>query len=126
MKRLWVAITLIGSITILCIVSAIWQMHTLSKLEQALDQTEQLVRSGDLKRGTDAAKAFQNLCIESGEAFGFLEQHGDCFILKETASLLPTLLQQEELSLFYTEAARCRFCIKELRRERTPALNNIF
>ena len=126
MKRLWLALSLIGVIATICVLSGVWQFHTLSKLENALEQAEQLVKDGELEKAIDAAYTFEQLCIQSGEEFGFFEQHGDCFTLKETASILPILLEQREFSLFYVEAARCRFCMEELRRERTPALSNIF
>lgn len=126
MKRVWFAVVIIGVIGGVCAFSTWWQQRALDKLETALSATEQLVENGDLKAALSSAKTFEQLCIESGEHFAFLEQHGDSFTLKETASLLPTLLEQGELPLFFTEAARCRYCIEELRRERTPALNNIF
>lgn len=126
MKRVWFAVVIIGVIGGVCAFSTRWQQRTLDKLETALSATEQLVENGDLKAALSSAKTFEQLCVESGERFAFLEQHGDSFTLKETASLLPTLLEQGELPLFFTEAARCRYCIEELRRERTPALNNIF
>lgn len=126
MKRVWFAVIIIGLVTGLCAFSTWWQQQTLTEMETALDATERLVEQGNVKAALSSAKTFEQLCMESGEHFAFLEQHGDSFTLKETASLLPTLLEQEELSLFFTEAARCRYCIEELRRERTPALNNIF
>ena len=125
MKRLWIAIGLLLAVAGICIGSLFWQIRALTRLENTLSRAVQLVEQG--KSGArDAVEAFSKECLSVAETMTFLSRHVDGYPLKESASLLPILLEADDRNHFYTEAARCAFYIRELRRAEKPLFGNIF
>lgn len=125
MKRIWIAAALLTVVAAICFGSLWWQMCTLTRLENKLSQAVLLVEK-EADNATDAVKAFSDDCIAVVETMTFLSRHIDGYPLKESASLLPVLLNAEDRNHFFTEASRAAFYIRELRRAEKPLFGNIF
>ena len=116
---------LLTVVAAICFGSLWWQMRTLTRLENKLSQAVLLVEK-EADNATDAVKAFADDCIAVVETMTFLSRHIDGYPLKESASLLPVLLNAEDRNHFFTEASRAAFYIRELRRAEKPLFGNIF
>lgn len=125
MKRMWISVGLLAGICGICVFSLWWQLATVHKLQNMLTAVEAAVETDDATAAVKAT-AFARECRRAGEQFAFLARHEDACPLQESAALLPTLLQIDNREDFFTEAARCRFYLEELRREELPLLGNIF
>ncbi len=125
MKRIWIAIGLLTFVAAVCIGSLLWQMRALNRLEKTLSDAVLLVEK-EADNATAAVKAFTEDCLSVAETMTFLSRHVDGYPLKESATLLPVLLQADDRNHFFSEAARSAFYIRELRRAEKPLFGNIF
>lgn len=125
MKRIWIAVSLLVTVAVVCGGSLWWQMKALTRLEDALSDAVTLVEK-DAAGAVAAVEAFTKDCLSVAETMTFLSRHVDGYPLKESATLLPVLLHAEDRNHFFTEADRAAFYIRELRRAEKPLLGNIF
>lgn len=125
MKRIWIALGLLTAVVAVCIGSLWWQMKALSRLENTLSHAVLLVEK-QADGATEAVEAFSQDCLSVAEKMTFLSRHVDGYPLKESATLLPILLQAEDRNHFFVEAKRSAFYISELRRAEKPLFGNIF
>ncbi len=116
---------LLTTVLAVCIGSLWWQIKALNRLENALSHAVLLVEK-DADGAAAAVKAFTDDCLSVAETMTFLSRHVDGYPLKESATLLPILLQAEDRNHFFSEAARSAFYIRELRRAEKPLFGNIF
>lgn len=125
MKRLWIAIGLLLAVAGICVGSLLWQMRALTALENELARAVKAVET-EAVGAEHAVTAFKEHCLAVADTLTFLSRHVDGYPLKESATLLPRLLEADDRNHFYTEAARCQFYIRELRRAEKPLFGNIF
>ena len=126
MKRLWVAVTLLGLAISLCVSASLYQHQHIDRMLGTLDRLEAACDAGD---NTEAQRLAHQL-TEEYEAVGrvlycFIA-HNDLAESQETVNLLPALLQQggqqEELGM---EIARLREQLLHLREIDDPLWKNI-
>lgn len=125
MKRIWIALSLLLAVAAICVGSLWWQMKALTRLENSLAHAVMLVEK-QAENAAAAVDAFTEDCLSVTETMTFLSRHVDGYPLKESATLLPILLSAEDRNHFFSEAARCTFYIRELRRAEEPLFGNIF
>ena len=125
MKRLWISAGILVSVLSLCAFSLLWQLSAIRNLQNMLTAAERAAATGDPTAAVKA-EAFARGCEQAGGQFAFLARHEDACPLRESAALLPTLLEQQDKADYFTEVARCRYFLEELRREELPLLGNIF
>ncbi len=116
---------LLTAVVAVCIGSLWWQMKALSRLENTLSHAVLLVEK-QADGAAEAVEAFSQDCLSVAEKMTFLSRHVDGYPLKESATLLPILLQAEDRNHFFAEAKRSAFYISELRRAEKPLFGNIF
>ncbi len=125
MKRLWIAIGLLLAVAGICVGSLWWQIRALAALETELARAVNMVEAEE-PGAEKAVEAFKKHCLSAAETMTFLSRHVDGYPLKESATLLPSLLKADDRNHFFTEAARCSFYISELKRAEKPLFGNIF
>ncbi len=125
MKRLWIAVGLLLTVTGVCLGSLFWQMRALTHLETELTRAVDAVEN-EAEDAKEQVLKFKEHCLSVADTMTFLSRHVDGYPLKESATLLPSLLQADDRNHFYAEAARCQFYIRELRRAEIPLFGNIF
>lgn len=125
MKRLWVALGLLIFVAALCIGALFWQLSAVDRLEQSLEKAETAARQ-EREDAKKTAEDFLEECMDVAGKLACLSRHVDSIPLRESASQLPILLEQQDYDHFYAETARCRFYLQELRRAEKPLFGNIF
>ena len=125
MKRLWLAIALLGAATALCVASQLYlhqQMRT--HLEQ-LQTLEDAYTAGDNEATLRIA---QQLATEYEKSASFMEcfiSHNDLENSRETAALLPAILGQDNREEFLMETARLREQLLHLQGIDRPVWRNV-
>lgn len=125
MKRMWIAAGLLLAVAALCVGTLVFQLETVDRLEAGLDDAANAVAEGAADAKEKVA-AFAKDAESAGDAVAFMARHADGHPLRESAALLPTLLEAGDLADFETEVARCRFLLSELREAEKPLFGNIF
>ncbi len=125
MKRLWIAVGILLFVIASCVSALFWQLSAVEQLENSLTAVETAARREDAS-AIKKAEAFRDECIHITEQLACLSRHIDSFPLRESATQLPILLQQQDPAHFFAEIARCRFYLSELRRSEKPLFGNIF
>lgn len=125
MKRMWIAAGLLATVAALCVGTLFFQLKTVDRLETELAAAANAVEEG-AEDAEEKVAAFAEDAKSAGDAVAFMARHADGHPLRESAALLPTLLEVGDRADFETEVARCRFLLTELREAEKPLFGNIF
>ncbi len=126
MKRLWVAVALLGLAASLCVCASLYQHRHIDRMLDTLDQLESAYAAGDIPKAQRLAEQLAKDYEAAGRVLFCFIAHGDLAQSQETVALLPALLQQnsqqEELNM---EIARLREQLLHLRGIDDPLWQNI-
>ncbi len=124
MKRLYIAAVLLTAVAALCLLSNRYHHRQIDRMLQSLDHIEQMARAGD----TDALPLAETFAAEyrrlSDLISGYVS-HNELRESREAATLLPTLLREQNEDELYMEIARLRGQLLYLRQVDDPLLQNI-
>lgn len=125
MKRLWIAVVLLGGVVGLCIGSTLYRHHQMDAMIAALDRMESAYAQGDVPRAREWAQEMVDRYDKISAVMLCFTAHSDMAESQETVKLLPALVRQggdEELRM---EIARLREELTHLWEIDDPILRNI-
>ena len=126
MKRLWVAVALLGVAISLCVSASLYQHRHIDRMLGTLDRLEAAYAAGDSPEAQRLARQLAEEYKAVGRVLYCFIAHSDLAESQETVTLLPALLQQggrqEELGM---EIARLREQLLHLREIDDPLWQNI-
>ena len=126
MKRLWLALFLLAVATGLCVTSQRYLHRQTGALLSTLTALEDSYRAGDMAAATDWAA---RLAEEYPRRMGLMDcfvAHSDLADSRETAALLPSILEQDHREELLMETARLREQLRHLQGIDRPTFRNIF
>lgn len=125
MKRLYIAIALLVSVATSCVLTHLYQHRQMDRMLTTLDRIEAAYRGGDADGAVtvaeDFAAEYQRIC----DRISCYVAHNELRESRETAALLPTLLQERSEEEIYMEIARLRAQLTFVRQVDDPLLQNI-
>ena len=126
MKRLWIAVGLLGLAVGLCLAASLYQHRHIDKMLNTLDRLESAYESGNTTEAHKLAVQMAEEYEKIGRVLYCFIAHSDLEESQETVTLLPALLQQggqeEELPM---EIARLREQLLYLQEIDDPLWQNI-
>lgn len=125
MKRLLIALVLLLTVTTLCISTHLYLHGRTDALLGTLDDIETAYRLGDTAVALSTAQDFADEYARTGDWISCYVAHGELREGRETAALLPTLLDSSDAEDVYVEIARLRAHLQYLRQVDDPILRNI-
>ncbi len=125
MKRLWLAVILLGFAVTLCIGSQLYQHRQMDILLAQLDELDKSYAAGDISRTTQIARQLAEEYRQRTALMDCYIAHGDLADSRETAALLPSILEQDNREEFLMETARLREQMEHLRGIEHPTFRNI-
>lgn len=125
MKRLYIAAVLLAVVAGMCLLTHTTHRRRIDGAMATLDRIESLYRAGDTDAALREAEAFVSAYQRISDRISLYVAHGELREARETAALLPTLLQtgsEEELMM---ELTRLRAQLLYLRQVDAPLWHNI-
>ena len=125
MKRLYIAAILLVAVVTACVLTHLYQHRQLDRMLAQLDRIEQLAEDGETAKAVALAKELAVDYSTVSDRISCYIAHGELRDSRETASILPTLLQRGSKAEWQTELCRLRAQLVYLRRVDDPVLQNI-
>lgn len=125
MKRLYVAVVLLAAVIMLCVVTHLYQHGEIDDMLAALDGIETTARRGDMAAALSQAEAFAADYQRVSDRVSCYVSHSELRESRETAALLPALLEQGDSEELYMEIFRLRSQLLYIRQVDDPILRNI-
>ena len=125
MKRLYVAVALLAAVISLCVLTHRYQHREIDRMLAALENIETAVRRGDVDHALTQATVFAADYQQVSDWISCYVPHGELRESKETAAILPALLEQGASEELYMEIYRLRTQLATIRQVDDPILRNI-
>lgn len=125
MKRLYIALFLLATVIAACVLTHCYQHRQLDRMLQQLDQIEHTVRAGDISHATQLAQEFSTAYRRVSNRISCYIAHGELLESRETAAILPTLVQTHSREDLLTDLERLRTQLLHLRQVDDPLPQNI-
>ena len=125
MKRLYAAVALLAVVASLCLLTHRYQHREIDRMLTALDRIETAARRGDTAHALDQATAFAADYQRVSDWISCYVSHSELRESKETASILPALLEQGRSEELYMEIFRLRCQLVTIQQVDDPTLRNI-
>lgn len=125
MKRLYIAVVLLTAVIILCILTHGYQHHEIDRMLAALDSIETAARRGDTADALSQATSFAADYQRVSDWVSCYVSHSELRESRETAALLPALLEKGDSEELYMEIYRLRSQLTAIRQVDDPILRNI-
>ena len=125
MKRLRIAVILLAGVAALCVITHLTHHRRIDRIMGQLDHIEELARGGNTEDAIHMATAFSEEYRKVSDLVSHYVAHSELRESRETAAMLPTLLQQGSEDELYMEIARLREHLRSLRQVDDPLLRNI-
>lgn len=125
MKRLYIAVALLAAVVAACVLTHRYQHHQMDRMTDTLDRIEAAYRNGDTDQAMAMAEDFSAAYQRVSDRISCYVAHSELRESKETAAILPVLLQEREDEELYREIARLRSQLCYLRQVDDPLLQNI-
>ena len=125
MKRIWIALALLGMVVSICIGGRIYLHRQAEQMEAILDRLEVAYNEGDTVAAHRIAEEFAHRFRHIGRTLDSFVPHDPLSETRETAAMLPALIRsggEEELRM---ELARLREQLRHLRDIDDPSMENI-
>ena len=125
MKRIYLALTLLTSVTLLCVGAHLYQHAQMDRMLDMLDGIEEAARHGDTDTAIRTARRFDAEYQRVSDWMSCYVAHSELRESRETAALPPTLLADANTDELYREIARLRSQLTHIREVDDPVLRNI-
>lgn len=125
MKRLYIALLLLAAVVIACVLTHCYQHRQLDRMLQQLDHIEHTVYAGDIPRATQLAREFSTAYRRVSNRISCYITHGELLESRETATLLPTLVQTHNQNDLIADLERLRIQLLYLQQVDDPLPWNI-
>ena len=125
MKRLYVAVALLAAVIALCVLTHRYQHREIDRMLAALENIEIAARRGDVDQALTQATAFAADYQQVSDWISCYVPHGELRESKETAAILPALLEQGVSEELYMEIYRLRTQLATIQKVDDPILRNI-
>lgn len=125
MKRLLVALVLLLTVVVLCVVSLNLQSNSIDSLIDLIEKMQQAYDKGDLGEAQEVAYKFVDEFDTQTRYFPFFMHHSDVNKVEESVVVLPILLETGNYDEFAVELAKCRSELELLDELETPIPENI-
>lgn len=125
MKRLYVALVLLAAVVALCVLTHCYLHNETDRMLTALDRIETAARRGDTDHALDQATAFAADYQRISDWISCYVSHSELRESKETAAILPALLEKGVSEELYMEIFRLRCQLITIRQVDDPTLRNI-
>lgn len=125
MKRLWVAVALLGLVASLCVCASLYQHRQINRMLHTLDRLERVYTAGDMQTANQLAEQLQEDYEAAGRVLYCFIAHGDLAESQETVALLPALLRQGRQEELEMEIARLREQLGYLQTIDDPLWQNV-
>lgn len=126
MKRIYIALALLGIITVSCIVTLFLETHHLKSMITMTEEMEALCRSGDMEQAGECADKLYTEFSDRTRTFALFLRHNELREIEESVLLLPLYLELEDTEHFLAEVQRCRLFLQKQLEIDIPNLQNIF
>lgn len=125
MKRLYIALGLLAAVAALCVGAHLYLHSQTDRMLNTLNAIEDAARRGDTATAIDTAHRFAAEYRQVSDRISCYVAHSELRESRETAALLPTLLEDENWEELYMEIARLRSQMEYIRQVDDPLLRNI-
>ena len=125
MKRLWVAVALLGLAASLCVCASLYQHRHIDRMLDTLDRLERAYAAGDMQTANQLAEQLQEDYEAAGRVLYCFIAHSDLAGSQETVALLPALLRQGRQEELEMEIARLREQLGHLQTIDDPLWQNV-
>ena len=125
MKRIYVALALLAAVILLCFLAHRYQHSEIDRMLTALDGIETAARRGDTADALSQAERFAADYQRVSDWISCYVSHSELRESRETAALLPALLEKGDSEELYMEIFRLRSQLATIRQVDDPILHNI-
>ena len=125
MKRLWIAVALLGIAAGLCLGASLYQHRQIDRMLGTLDRLEQAYTQGDIATAQRLADQLYRDYEAVGRVLYCFIAHSSLENSQETVALLPALLRQGKQEELEMEIARLREQLRYLSTLDDPLWENI-
>lgn len=125
MKRLYIALVLLAAVATLCVYTHLYQHNAVDRMLTTLDTIEDAARRGDTAYALAQAEAFAATYERVSDRISCYVSHSELRESRETAALLPALLEKGVSEELYMEIFRLRSQLRYIRQVDDPILRNI-
>lgn len=125
MKRLYIAVVLLAAVVALCVLTHRYLHREIDRMLTTLEEIETAARRGDTDQALAKAATFAADYQQVSDWISCYVPHGELRESKETAALLPALLEKGVSEELYMEIYRLRTQLATIRQVDDPILRNI-
>ena len=125
MKRIYMAVALLLLVAALCVTAHLYLHRQTDRMTGQLADIEAAYSRGDTAQALEIAHQFAEEYHRVSDWISCYVAHGELRESRETAALLPSLIQSGDESGLATEMARLRAQIAHIRQVDDPILRNI-
>ena len=125
MKRLWLAIALLGIVIGLCVTSLLYERHQTMRLLDSLDRLEEQCLDAEPQAARKAGQAFADEFSRRTKLFACFINHSTLTDCQNNVALLPAVLENAAPGERAVEIARCRVLLTALSEVERPNGQNI-
>lgn len=125
MKRLYAALVLLAAVATLCVCTHLYQHNAIDAMLSTLDAIEDAARRGDTAHARSQAETFARTYEQVSDQISCYVSHSELRESRETAAILPALLEKGVSEELYMEIFRLRSQLHYIRQVDDPTLRNI-
>ena len=125
MKRLYIAVFLLAMVVAACFFTQRYQHRQVKRMLSAIDYIEAQYRADNVDVALAEARQFAEEYRVLSNRISCYIAHGELQESRETAALLPTLIEEGEKDELFEEIARLRSQLTYLEQIDDPLLQNI-
>ena len=125
MKRIYIAFILLVTVVLLCVLTHCYLHHEIDRMLTTLDNIEHTARRGDTADAVSQAEVFAADYQRVSDWISCYVSHSELRESRETAALLPALLEKGDSEELYMEIFRLRSQLRYIQDVDDPILHNI-
>lgn len=125
MKRIYIALLLLITVVFLCVLTHRYLHNEIDRMLTVLDSIEHTARQGDTAGALSQATSFATDYQRVSDWISCYVSHSELRESRETAALLPALLEQGDSEELYMEIFRLRSQLQNIQSVDDPIFRNI-
>mgnify|MGYP000886983806 FL=1 len=126
MKRIYVAIGLLLSVAVLCVITLNIQTKSIQELIETADTMQTALKKKEMEQCLKISYEFVDKYKSSTDKFPYFMRHSEVSKIEENIVALPIMLESNDLQHFAAELAKCKDMLENMADLETPTLEDIF
>lgn len=125
MKRIWIAISALITITGLCIAEITWISNITDNLKYQIDSINELVSEENIDEAISLSEEINDNWVKNHNNLAMFIDHNNLEEIDQTMEIIDTCLKTNNISQFYIETAKIDSLIEDILDTEMPNFYNI-